>query len=409
MTTIFFLILLLTMTFTKLIIQGSLLVHRIQQLGYSNLKLIKWLEGRQYREVLSWNIFELLFPLLIILILYYNIKEIPLYKYLTSTIMILTFSWKLAHPFLSKWVGKKNAKVPLVYTARVKRLIATEVILTFFLLLFVFFFTATPLDNFTLSTWGFFRFNSFILLISIIIPVIVLASNLINLPIEGLIHYYYFQTARRKILKAKLINIGITGSYGKTSTKFFLSSILSAKFKILFTPASYNTPMGISKVINQNDLSDYSMFVAEMGADKFGDINELCKLIKPDYGIITAIDNQHLETFLSVENIVKTKLSLFNNIKEKGFGIYNYDSVLLRNNINKDLYNIPIYSYSINIENLDKVDIVAQNVRHSKDGLEFNATFKDKSEIKIRTDLLGMHNVSNLLACIPMLKVVGIK
>ena len=314
MITIFFLIILLIMTFIKLIVQSNLLVHRIQQFSYSNLKLVKWLEGRQYREVLSWNIFELLFPLLIILILYYNIKEIPVYKYLTSTIMIITFGWKLIHPFLSKWIGKKNAKIPLVYTSRVKRLIFTEILITSFLLLFVFYFTATPLDNFTLSTWGFFKFNAFLLLISVITPVIILISNLINLPFEGLIHNYYFQKAKHKMGRSNLLNICITGSYGKTSTKFFLTSIISNKFKTLYTPSSYNTPMGLSKVINQNDLSNFSMFVAEMGADKFNDINKLCKLVKPDYGIITAIDIQHLETFGNIENIIKTKLSLCFNI-----------------------------------------------------------------------------------------------
>jgi len=322
--------------------------------------------------------------------------------------MIITFTWKLIHPFLSNWIGNKNVKIPLNYTARIKRLFATEIILTIMLLLFAFYYTVMPLETFTLSTWNFFRFNAFILLFSIITPVIVLASNLINIPVEALVHYYYYQKAKKKLAKTNIINIGITGSYGKTSTKFFLSAILSEKYKTLHTPSSFNTPMGVSKVINQNDFTGFDFFVAEMGADKLGDINTLCRLVKIRCGIITAIDIQHLETFLTVDNIIKTKLSLFKNIDKNGFGIYNFDSKILQENIKKENFDIPLYSYSINSGNLPYVDITAIDIKHTKEGLEFTALFKDKSMIFIKTELLGRHNVSNLLASILCAKIIGL-
>ncbi len=410
MTTIIFLVVLLLMLLAKLLIQGIFLIHRLQQLGYSNLKLVKWLEGKQYREMLLWNMFELLLPLLIILLLYYNIKQIPVYKYITSTLMFIVFSWKLIHPFISNWIGpKSNVKVPLVYTPRVKRLIFSLIIEIIVILYFIFEFTIIPLDSFTLSTWRFYRFNTFLLFISVITPVIVIIANLINKPFEEIVHLRYFYKARARIKKSdNVLKIGITGSYGKTSTKHFLATILNEKHKTLFTPASYNTPMGISKVINKNNLNDYEIFIAEMGADKSGDIKKLCKLVEPKYGIITAIDIQHLETFGSIKNIIETKLALFHNLKNKGFGIYNYDSEILRKSIKNVKFKIPLFSYSMNEDNFSNVSIIAKNIKHTREGLIFNAIFKDKLNINVKAEVLGRHNISNLLAVILMAKLIGL-
>lgn len=411
MTTIIFLIILMTLTVLKLLIQGIYLIHRLQLLGYYNLKFIKWLEGKQYREILLWNIFELLFPLLIIYIFYWAIKQLPIYKYITSTIMISTFTWKIIHPFIAGWVGpkaKKNIKVILKYTPRIIRLFLSLIFVSVISIIFIFYYTAIPLKDFTLSSRKFFQFNAFLLFTSVITPVIVLIANLINMPIEKLIHLKYFNMAKNKSKKADIIKIAITGSYGKTSTKFFLASIIKEKYKTLFTPASYNTPMGISKVINNNNLNDYEVFVVEMGADHKGDINKLCKLIKPDYGIITAIDNQHLETFGNLENIIITKLSLFKHINKDGFGIYNYDNKILKKNIKNNNFHIPIYSYSIVENNFNNVDIIAGNIKHTRDGLQFTAILKDGESIEIKTEVLGKHNASNLLASILMCKVIGI-
>ncbi|MBN2545827.1 MAG: UDP-N-acetylmuramoyl-tripeptide--D-alanyl-D-alanine ligase [Spirochaetes bacterium] len=406
METIIFLIILFTLTFLKLLIQGLYLIHRLQQLGYYNLKFIEWLQGSQYRELLLWNIFELLFPLFIIFTLL-KINELTLYKYLTSFIMILTFIWKIIHPFFKKWITFK-AKVPLVFTARIKRLFITFIFVITFVLIFVFLFATTPFYEFNLQTRNFFKLNAFILFLSVITPIFILSANLINLPLEKLIHFIYFTRAKNKVKRSHSTNIAITGSYGKTSTKFFLSTILSEKYKTLNTPGSFNTLMGISKIVNSNHLNKYKYFIVEMGADRKGDINKLCKLVKPDYGIITSIDIQHLETFITIENIINTKLSLFLNLSKKGFGIYNYDSELLRDNIKKIKTNQKLYSYSMEEMNKNEVDIYAVNIKHTRDGLDFVAYFKNKNYINIKANLLGRHNVSNLLPCILLAKNLGL-
>ncbi len=409
METIIFIFVLLFLTLCELIQQGLYLIHRLQQLGYNNLKFIKWLEGNHYRNILLWNIFELLFPLLIIYILFCSISEIPVYKYMTGSIMLIVFAWKFIHPFLAGWIGPKaKVKIPLKFTPRIIRLIISMVIIVIMTLVLVAYFTIFPIDTFSISIWRFFQFNTFLLLISIIAPIIVLSSNIVNMPIEKSIHFWFFQKAKKKVLKSNLVNIGITGSFGKTSVKYFLATILQQKYKTLFTPSSFNTPMGISKVINQNNLNNFEVFVVEMGADKKGDIDILCKLVKPDYSIVTAIDNQHLETFLTLDNIIKTKLSLFSNTDKKGFGIYNYDNAILKENIKKEKFDIKLFSYSIYEDNANVVDIYAKNIIHSREGLEFSACFKNGESIKIRAQLLGRHNVSNLLACILFSKKYGL-
>jgi UDP-N-acetylmuramoyl-tripeptide--D-alanyl-D-alanine ligase len=153
-------------------------------------------------------------------------------------------------------------------------------------------------------------------------------------------------------------------------------------------------------VLNGEELDGYQYFTAEMGADHVGDIKELCNLVRPQAGIITAVGIQHLETFGTPENILKTKLELFDAIPDEGFGIYNYDCVMLRDAIAKRSYNFPLYTYSVESQNYQDVDIYAKDVIQTRDGLAFNACFKDGRVLEIKTGLLGRHNVQNLLAVI---------
>src|SRR5690606_33871908 len=120
-----------------------------------------------------------------------------------------------------------------------------------------------------------------------------------------------YHKAQKKIETMENLHvIGITGSFGKTSTKFITGTILKEKYRVLNTPESYNTPMGLSTIIN-NELSDkHQVFIAEMGARNIGDIRELVELTKPKIGVITSIGPTHLETFKNLDNIMKTKYEL---------------------------------------------------------------------------------------------------
>ena len=140
---------------------------------------------------------------------------------------------------------------------------------------------------------------------------VVFIANLINYPVEKIIYKHFEKCAKNKLKSMPSLKIvGITGSYGKTSCKNILNDILSIKFNCYATEKSINTFNGLMIAIN-NKLSKFDdVFVAEMGAYVKGEINGLCKLVNPKYGIITTIVTAHLETFGSQENILEGKMEL---------------------------------------------------------------------------------------------------
>lgn len=140
---------------------------------------------------------------------------------------------------------------------------------------------------------------------------------------------------RRRILELKksgLVVIGITGSYGKTTTKEFLYKMLRTQYKVLKTPESYNTLFGIRKVIDYELDEKYGFFVCEMGAYVTGEIKELCDVMLPDHGILTGINEQHLERFGSIENTVKAKFELIQALGDDSFAVLNSDNELIMKN-----------------------------------------------------------------------------
>jgi len=203
-----------------------------------------------------------------------------------------------------------------------------------------------------------------------------------------------------------LLVIGITGSYGKTSTKEFLSTILSEKFKVLKTKEHQNSEVGISQCIVTDLNQEHEIFVCEMGAYNKGGIKLLCDIANPKIGIITGITYQHLATFGSLENIISTKFELIESLPEDGIAFLNYDDKFVRNQnikkINPKLNNINFYSL-----NQKGCEIFAQNIKVEKEKLSFEVKTKDGEKENFEVKLLGEHNIPNLLASIICAKSCG--
>jgi UDP-N-acetylmuramoyl-tripeptide--D-alanyl-D-alanine ligase len=134
---------------------------------------------------------------------------------------------------------------------------------------------------------------------------------------------------RAKVLRRSLPNltvVGITGSYGKTSTKHFLEQILrAAGKKVAATHDHHNTPIGVAQDMLAQLNPDLEIYIAELGAYRRGEIKQLAELTQPRIGIITAIGNQHLDLFGSLENILKTKWELIEALPQGGTAILNAD------------------------------------------------------------------------------------
>lgn len=296
---------------------------------------------------------------------------------------------------------RKLAKKPLVYTARAKRLMFWNLITLAFL-------EVMFLDEIRQSTITVMVEMIRIVAYSIftfLLPVNMIISNLFAYPTERFIGDIYVDLAKLKLRRKsykKLIKIGITGSYGKTSTKFILSTILSEKYNVLATPESYNTTMGNVKVIRKMLKPEHEVFISEMGARYRFDIQEICDLVRPKIAMITSIGPQHLETFKNIENIVKTKAELLVSLPSDGVVFLpNDDSHCLK------LYNKEKrekYIYGVNDKH---ADVYAKDIKFNADGISFTAVTKN-GDIKCVSKLLGEHNIQNILGCIAIAVYLGL-
>ncbi len=286
----------------------------------------------------------------------------------------------------------KNAKKPLVYTARVKRMLVTDFVVWLAAFSAAFF---AGKERFALLGIG----------ISLsFVPFLPLIGNIINSPIEKAIRQYYINDAK-KMLKAcpDLKVIGITGSYGKTSVKYYLSTVLKAKYNVLMTPESYNTPMGVVKTIREQLRPTHEIFVCEMGARHVGDIKEICDIVFPEYGIITSIGEQHLETFRSIDHIIKTKFELYDAVSDKAKMFLNGDNENISGNLAKKS-DKGYHTYGIGDQN----ETYAYDISVSNKGTNFSVSCCGQKIENLQTPLIGEHNVTNLTGVIAVCVSLGV-
>ena len=155
-------------------------------------------------------------------------------------------------------------------------------------------------------------------------PLSVIATVFIlSLPIY-VVRQHLYRSAEKRVCRVKgLIAIGITGSYGKSSTKEFLSQLLSKKFKVAKTPDNINTEIGISRFILKNLKPDDEILIAEMGAYRSGEIKKMCEIVRPKIGILTGISEQHLALFGSREALKNAKYELMDSLPHDGLAVFN--------------------------------------------------------------------------------------
>ena len=257
---------------------------------------------------------------------------------------------------------------------------------------------------------------------------------LLLLPLDLFTSKYYIAKSKKKLYAFNnLVKIGITGSFGKTSTKEILNTILSEKFYVLSTPKSFNTPLGISKTINDSLTEKHEVFICEMGAKRVNEIKYLCDYVKVDYGIVTAVGRQHTSTFGSVENIYKAKKELPDFLHNKTC-VFN-----LMNSFVKKMYDdfdgnklgvfcVLKHKIKINYSVLKKCKILKFKVLKNKIYYEFNKylnvyakniVITDKGTLfdiyygcclisSTETVLLGIHNVINILLSVAMSLMLGL-
>ncbi|MBQ3596486.1 MAG: UDP-N-acetylmuramoyl-tripeptide--D-alanyl-D-alanine ligase [Clostridia bacterium] len=294
-----------------------------------------------------------------------------------------------------------NAKVPLKKTFRIIRLSITYILLlsviTFGLLILMDYLAFTIKDQ----AFGVLRY-SVICILPIFMPSLLFFAYSINQPFESLIYRGYVKKSTLKLQKSDVLKIGITGSYGKTSVKEMLKTILSQKYRVLATPSSYNTPLGISLSVKNLD-STHDVFIAEMGARAKGDIATLTNIVNPKYGVLTGINNQHLETFGNIETTKSTKYELFEGLDKDGVAFFASDSlhsVDLSQRFNGE-------KYLAGIGGNDNL-VWASDVVTDNRGTTFTLNIKGEQPVSCTTVLLGKHNVSNVCLAAAVAYKVGL-
>ncbi len=314
-----------------------------------------------------------------------------------------------------------EAKKPLVYTARAKRLLGTAMVLSGLLALALaggLWLAFQPPTDFQPSritfAWGAFVLLGLGLLSQgAVITLVLMLANVVMAPVEARVRQHFLRMAKAKLAQIHPKVIGITGSYGKTSTKQILNTILSARFKTLATPGSFNTPMGVCRVINNDLLPEHEVFIVEMGAYMRGEIAELCRLARPQMSILTAVGPQHLERFGSIENVMLGKNEIMQALPDGAPAIYNGDNSYCQQLIQKMRAEgrVKVYSYSLDAANTD-AQVVASDMQITRQGLTFAVTYRGEQgeeRATMRSKLLGKHNVSNILAAVTAALLCGMK
>ena len=347
-------------------------LHMFQQQHYELKRYSKWLFNKN-------NIH--FSPVLVYIALALIIYFLDYFKVVDNNLLLLFISLFITVLFTIYVVymeAKKYYAIDLVLTARVKRQIFVYTIL----LVAITYAVLILYENYFLTG-----------IVSVYLPyLLVYLVAIITYPIEELIKKRYENEARQILDKMdNLIKIGITGSYGKTSTKNIINDIVSDNYFTLMTPASFNTPMGITRTIREQLKPIHEVFVCEMGADKINDISYLMNFIKPKFGVVTSIGPQHLSTFGTIGNIVYEKMKEIELLPSDGIGIINVDNELIANYQIKN--NCKIIRVGIDNQN---ADYVAKNIKYTSEGSSFSVKIGNKS-YKFNTLLLGKNNITNIL------------
>ena len=358
-------------------------MQMLQQNSYNERK--KYFRFLKYDFLKNDNVYCFLIKLLFIICLIIYAK-FDLYLTILYSIVLL-FLVYLAYTNYKK----HNNKLPLKFTKRMIRIYLFDCIL--FILLQIL------LSNISLTLFASILL-AYILLHTYITIVIVYLLT----PIEKMVFNHYKNMAMEKLGRMNNINIiGVTGSFGKTSTKMILDSILKTKYKGFYTPASFNTPNGILMTINGEKTIFNDYFISEMGAKNIGEIKELCDLVHPKYGILTSVGAAHLESFKTLDNVCKTKFELIESLPEDGVAILNKDDEYQRN------YKLKNKCAVIWVGIDRAADVKAENIKISNKGTSFEIVFKkEKETIKVSTILLGNKNVYNILQAAALAKYLGV-
>lgn len=378
-------------------------LHIFQQSGYTLHAYRSWIWNNWGTHVMpvKHGLYNLVILGLLLLSFYgISITETAI----TVILTIFGFFWFIPTNFY----GGEQPKKPLVFTPRLIRLMIPYLLMCSVIPVYGTYLAhsmSVLLPNMYVLAFGW-------ILGDILAPLFIFPAAIILSPVETHIHNRFKKMAREKVRSMKnLTVIALTGSYGKTTTKFILRDLLQERFNMLATPGSYNTPMGICKVINNDLQSTHQILILEMGARHKGNIKELCQIAQPDITIVTTVGVAHLETFGSRAAIAETKQEIVENMKSGGFSVLNADNdYASQMDIRDDVTFIKT--------GIEQGDVIARDVQYGQEGCSFKVKFANHDdfdekervpELTINMPLLGAHNIYNMLFAATVARKLGLR
>lgn len=293
-----------------------------------------------------------------------------------------------------------EVKKPFKATARARRLLAAAFVVAALLLAVYLWLISLVLTSEMLAGARVMLAGALLFLSA---PGCLIIGNLLMTPVEALFRRRFVAQARAILERVHPTVIGITGSYGKTTTKTYLAEILNGRYRTYPTPKSYNTIMGVCLAINQDLADNYSVeyFIAEMGAYVPGEIAGICDLTHPTISIVVEVGPQHLERFGSLENTAKAKYEIIKALPPDGVGVFNWDNPYVREMYERG-YPATRLAVSMAVDPGDVPEngprFIASGIHESLDGLRFTVTDSETGLSEtFTTVLLGQHNITNIL------------
>lgn len=206
-------------------------------------------------------------------------------------------------------------------------------------------------------------------------------------PLDRFLKKKIIRQAKEKLSGFKDLQIiAITGSYGKTTTKEVLYTILSEKFEVLATQGTKNTPLGISRLILSDLTRKHQVFIVEMGAYEKGDIKELCDIVGPNISILTGITLQHLERFGNIENIIHAKFEILEALWKNDFSVVDSSTKAVQKWLQEK---------SLSVKNIVQVKKwIPYTYLENFWGIEFELEWK-----RLQTKLLSNYIIETLQIC----------
>ncbi|MGI8407034.1 MAG: UDP-N-acetylmuramoyl-tripeptide--D-alanyl-D-alanine ligase [Actinomycetota bacterium] len=297
----------------------------------------------------------------------------------------------------------KDPKKPLAMTGRAWRMLVAGLVISIFGVLLPSVFAHLALGGAPMDI------VTFLVMMSLIFFGtwrVLLLADIAMTPVQSAINDRFLRRAKTKLKEVSPLVIGVTGSYGKTSTKMVIAALLGAPQEVLATPGSFNTTLGVSRTINEKLKVGHRFFVVEMGARQEGDIAEIASMVAPTVGVLTAIGPAHLESFGSLESVRRAKSELIESLPRGGTAVVNVDDPIVREVV--DNYTGPATLVRYGLDASTRCDVSARDLLIIEEGTALTLVdHRSGAALPVRTKLLGRHAVGHVLAGVAVALATG--